>query len=73
MVLRASSPVVRGTPSRSLPPLDPLQRYSIEEACKYLRLSRAGLYQRLADGRLKCIHDGRRAYVPGSEIARVSR
>lgn len=56
-----------------LPPLDERQRYSIEESTYYLRQSRARLYERIAAGELKIIKDGRRTYVPGSEIARLSR
>ena len=55
-----------------LPPLDPRQRYSIPEAIAYLRTSRQTLYERIAAGNLKTICDGRRRYVPGAEIARLS-
>lgn len=57
---------------RALPPLDPLQRYSIAEACKYLRVSRAFIYKLIHDGKLKTIPEGRRRYVPGAEIAKRS-
>jgi hypothetical protein len=56
----------------SLPPLDRLQRYSIEEAASYLRMSRALLMQRIAAGSVVTITDGRRRYVPGREIERLS-
>ena len=56
-----------------LPPLDTAQRYAVEEATDYLRTSRARLYERIAAGEIKVIKDGRRTYVPGSEIARLSR
>lgn len=54
-------------------PLDPNQRYTIKEALAYLRCSRARLYLKEAAGEIRLLRDGRRTYVPGSEIARVSR
>ena len=56
-----------------LPPLDPLQRYTINETCAYLRKSRAGVYAEIKSGHLLALKDGRRTYVHGSEIARRSR
>lgn len=55
-----------------LPPLDPLQRYTVEESCRYLRTSRATLYEEISTGKIATIQEGRRRYVPGSEIARRS-
>lgn len=55
-----------------LPPLDPLQRYPIPEASRYLRLSRASIYNRINDGSLQVIRDGKMVYIPGAEIARRS-
>jgi len=60
-------------PESPLPPLDEAQRYSIAEAERYLRLSHDSVYQRIRDGRLRVIEDGGRRYIPGSEIARLSR
>jgi hypothetical protein len=57
----------------ALPPLDPAQRYSIEEAIAYLRSSRKTLYDDISEGRLATIKEGKRRFVPGSEIARRSR
>jgi hypothetical protein len=57
---------------RGLPAIDPLQRYDIAEAATYLRQSRASLYKDIKDGVLLTIKRGKRRYVPGSEIARVS-
>jgi hypothetical protein len=56
-----------------LPPLDERQRYTVLEACAYLRQSRAKLYNDIAAGLLATIQDGARRYVPGTEIARRSR
>ena len=56
-----------------LAPLDPLQRYSIEETNAYLRQSRAKTYEDIASGKLTVIKDGKRTYVPGSAIAERSR
>jgi excisionase family DNA binding protein len=55
-----------------LPPLDPLQRYTVEEAVRYLRTSRPSLYGLIHAGEITTIQEGRRRYVPGSEIARRS-
>lgn len=52
-----------------LVPLDPMQRYSINEACSLLRQSRAKTYNDIKNGTLAVIKDGRRTYVPGREIA----
>lgn len=57
----------------SLPPLDELQRYSVIEAEQYLRVSRARIYQRIAAGEISTVKDGRRLFIPGSEIVRLSR
>ncbi|CAN5121889.1 hypothetical protein BH24PSE2_BH24PSE2_15500 [soil metagenome] len=55
-----------------LPPLDAQQRYSISEACAYLRISRGQLYRELAAGRIGRLKAGTRTYIPGSEIIRLS-
>lgn len=59
--------------SQPLAPLDAQQRYTLEEATEYLRVSRAHLYHKIRDGELVVVKDGRRAFVPGSEILRLSR
>ncbi len=56
-----------------LPALNPAQRYSIDEAIIYLRLSRKTVFDDIREGRLATIQEGRRRFVPGSEIARRSR
>ncbi len=56
----------------SLPPIDPHQRYQIEEANAYLRQSRAKTYIDISAGTLRVIKDGSRVYIPGSEIIRRS-
>lgn len=57
----------------ALPPLDERQRYSIEEAIAYLRSSRKTLFDDIKQGRLATIKEGKRRFVPGSEIARRSQ
>jgi hypothetical protein len=57
----------------ALPPLDLMQRYSIEEAIWYLRSSRKTVFDDIRKGRLVTIQEGRRRFVPGSEIARRSQ
>lgn len=56
-----------------LPQIDPNQRYEIEEALAYLRTSRTRLYEKISAGQIKTIMDGRRRYIPGSEIIRESQ
>lgn len=57
----------------ALPPLDERQRYLLTEASAYLRFSRQTLYNRIKAGQIQVIEDGGRRYIPGSEIARLSR
>ena len=56
-----------------LPPLDIAQRYSIDETIAYLRSSRKTVFEDIREGRLATIKEGKRRFVPGSEIARRSR
>lgn len=58
--------------TQQLPSIDERQRYSIDEASRYLRLSRARLYEHINAGSIKSITDGHRRYIPGSEIVRCS-
>jgi excisionase family DNA binding protein len=51
-----------------LPPIDPQQRYTIDETCAYLRQSRAKTYQDIKAGRLPIMKDGTRSYVNGRAI-----
>lgn len=53
-------------------PVDPNLRYAVDLACAYLSISRAKLYEKIAAGEIKTISDGRRRFVPGSEILRLS-
>ncbi len=55
-----------------LPPVDANQRYSVDEALAYLRTSRRPFYEKLNAGLIATITEGRRRYVPGSEIVRLS-
>jgi excisionase family DNA binding protein len=55
-----------------LPPLDAAQRYTIDESCRYLRTSRATLYEEINTGQIATIQEGRRRYVPGTELMRRS-
>jgi hypothetical protein len=54
------------------PTFDPRLRYDIPESVSLLRKSRAAVYSDIKSGRIKVIRDGRRVYIPGSEIARLS-
>ena len=57
--------------AQPLPPLDPLQRYTVREASAYLRQSVPKTYVDIRNGLINVIKDGRR-FVPGSEIIRRS-
>jgi hypothetical protein len=52
----------------SLPPLDPRQRYSINEASALLRQCRAKTYRDIAAGKIESFKDGSRRYIPGRAI-----
>jgi len=58
---------------RPLPPVDVAQRYTIKEAVSYLRISHASIYKEINARRIRVLKHGKRTFVPGSEIARVSR
>jgi excisionase family DNA binding protein len=60
--------------SRNIPLtlLDPLRRYPIETARAFLNVSRATIYKHIAEGKLATIKEGKRRFVPGSEIVRLS-
>ena len=64
----ASKKAARG----KLPPLNPIERYDVPEAAAYLRISRASLYVLIAAGELRTLKEGKRVFIPGSEIARRS-
>lgn len=53
--------------------LDERQRYSITEAIALLRTSRSSLYKLIRAGKLRPIKQGKRTYLSGAEIARVSQ
>ncbi len=56
----------------SLGPVDERQRYTIPESSQYLRVSRAYLYRLIERGEIRVIKDGKRTFLPGSEIVRRS-
>jgi excisionase family DNA binding protein len=68
-----SDPRTTGRISRPSIPVDINQRYSMSEACGYLATSHTTLYAAIAAGKLKVIRDGKRVFVPGSEISRLSQ
>jgi excisionase family DNA binding protein len=55
-----------------LAPLDTQQRYDLDEAARYLRISRSTLYNDIAAGLIATIKDRKRRFIPGAEIARRS-
>lgn len=56
-----------------LPQLDPLRRYDVSTSLALLGISRKQLYDDIKAGKLAIIKHGRRTFVPGTEIARLSR
>jgi prophage regulatory protein len=66
--------VRKKSPERqTLPHVDVAQRYTIKEATSYLRISHASVYKEINAGNLRILKQGKRTFVPGSEIARLSR
>jgi predicted DNA-binding transcriptional regulator AlpA len=61
------------TEKQAIAPVDVAQRYTIKEAAFYLRISHASLYKEINARRLRVLKCGKRTFVPGSEIARLSR
>jgi excisionase family DNA binding protein len=53
--------------------LHPNQRYDVDEACAYLRISRAYLFSLIRSGAIQVLKDGRRTYIPGTELIARSR
>ena len=58
---------------RALAAVDVSQRYTIAEARVYLRISHASIYKLINDRRLRVLKHGKRTFVPGDEIVRLSR
>jgi hypothetical protein len=60
---------------QDLTPVRPLvdnERYTLNEAVTYLRHSPWLLAQRIRAGEIKTIKEGKRVYVPGSELLRMT-
>jgi hypothetical protein len=66
-----TSPMPASAPE-PLGQLDPLRRYDVETALRYLGISRFTLYADIREGRIQTIKDRNRRFVPGSEICRLS-
>jgi hypothetical protein len=65
--------VKKSAVEQTLPPVDVAQRYTIKEATAYLRISHASIYKEINARRLRVVKQGKRTFVPGSEIARLSQ
>ena len=52
--------------TESLPQL----RYDLVEVTRILRISRATLYERIRDGRIRTQKDGRRTFITAEELHR---
>jgi excisionase family DNA binding protein len=48
-------------------------RYHVAEAAKVLGISRSRLYERIAEGRIAIVKDGRAAFVTAQELLRYAR
>jgi hypothetical protein len=62
-------------PRKIVPPpgaIDIYRRYSVHDTNVLLSQSNSKTYEDIAAGRLKVIKDGKRTYIPGSEIVRRS-
>jgi hypothetical protein len=55
-----------------LPAFDVNQRHTIKQTSGYLKNSVPTVYKLIAEGRLETFHEGRRRYVTGRSIARLS-
>jgi hypothetical protein len=64
--------VKKSTEKQTPPPVDVAQRYTIKEATAYLRISHASIYKEINARRIRVLKHGKRTFVPGSEIARLS-
>lgn len=61
--------------TKKIPPLlmiDEKQRYSLAEGFATLRISPAEGYKQIKAGRIQTVSEGRRKYIPGSELIRRS-
>jgi hypothetical protein len=61
-----------GAAPAPLPAIDKVQRYTVEESLRYLRTSRASFYAAVKQRRINLIKEGRRSYVSGAQIAKLS-
>jgi hypothetical protein len=52
--------------------IDINQRYSLAEANAVLRQSPAKTFNDIKGGRIRVLRDGKRTYIPGSELIRLS-
>lgn len=48
-------------------------RYTLPQAAELLKISRATLYRRIADGELDVVRDGGRRFVTPDELHRYAR
>jgi hypothetical protein len=55
------------------PTLDQSQRFIVDEAARYLRIAASTTWLRIREGKIQVIREGGRTFVPGTEIARLSR
>jgi hypothetical protein len=53
--------------------LDEKQRFTVNEAAQYLRRAASTTWLLIGRGQIRVIREGGRVFVPGSEIARLSR
>jgi len=58
---------------RPTDPVNPSCRYDVDTAMAYLGISRSRFYAKVRAGELAIVRDGRRTFVCGAEIARLSQ
>ncbi len=68
----AQNPAGKASRDSAAMPFDTRLRYTISEAVAYLKCSRATIYKLIQRGDISTLHTGKRIYIPGSEIARLS-
>ena len=54
-------------------PIDLLARYPVENCLARLDIRRKRFYEHVKAGRIRLIKDGRRSFVSGAELARLSQ
>jgi hypothetical protein len=54
-------------------PINPDARYSLDLSCGYLSVSRSTLLRRIEANEVRVIDDGRRRFISGRELLRLTQ